>query len=125
MFDHLEGVGDGSMLDGVVQAIEEGWFQGEISDSAYDFQRKLASGRFVLVGVNDFTEAGDGPEPATLYVDPAVEARQLDRLKMVKANRDARGVEAALGRIRADAGDPAVNLMPALLDAARGVRNHW
>jgi len=119
VFDHLAEVGAGSMLDGVVEAIEQGWFQREISDAAYDFQRNVRSGRFILVGVNDFTEGGDAPEPATLYVDPSVEARQLDRLRKVKASRDARVVDVALERIRRDAADPTVNLMPALLDAAR------
>jgi len=118
VFTHLGDLGGGSMLDGVVEAIEQGWFQGEIADSAYAFQRKLHEGRFTLVGVNDFTEGGDEAEPATLYVDPEVEARQLERLAAVRSQRDARSVDDALTRIRREAADPTINLMPALLEAA-------
>ena len=119
VFDHLDKLGSGSMLDGVVEAIERGWFQAEIADAAYDFQRKLRSGQFVLVGVNDFVEDGDEAEPATHSVDPAVEARQLERLHTVKSRRDARcSRRAALERLRRDAADPNINLFPALLDAA-------
>jgi methylmalonyl-CoA mutase N-terminal domain/subunit len=119
VFDHLAELGNGSMLDGVVDGIEQGWFQGEIADAAYEFQRKLRMGDFILVGVNAFTDGGDQPEPATHYVDPDVETRQLDRLHRVKSRRDTRAVEAALERVRHDAADATVNIMPALLDAAR------
>jgi methylmalonyl-CoA mutase N-terminal domain/subunit len=118
VFAHLESLGSGSMLDGVVAGIEAGWFQGEIADAAYDFQRKLHQQEWVLVGVNAFTD-GDDAGPPTLYVDPAVERRQLDRLRRVKGERDGAVVEACLARIRRDAADPTVNVMPALLDAAR------
>ena len=55
--------------------------------------------------------------PPTLYIDAAVEARQLARLKQVKAERDDSAVAGALARISRDAADPTVNLFPALLDA--------
>jgi methylmalonyl-CoA mutase N-terminal domain/subunit len=118
IFDHLDGLGSGSMLDGVVTAVEHGWFQSEISDAAYQFQRKLHDRRWILVGVNDFTD-GDDTAPPTLSIDPIVEQRQLDRLREVKAGRDPAAVDAALATIGRDAADPSVNLMPALLDAAR------
>ena len=117
VFAHLERLGDGSMLDGVVAAIEEGWFQAEIADAAYRFQRKLDAGRFVVVGVNGFTD-GDETRPPTLYIDPAVEERQLARLAAVKQQRDGRKVDAALARVRAEAADPCTNLMPAFIEAA-------
>src|SRR5690606_9508616 len=56
VFDHLQAQGDGSMVEGVVTAIEEGWFQDEIADAAYQFQHKIASGDWVLVGVNGYTD---------------------------------------------------------------------
>ncbi|MHB1785565.1 MAG: acyl-CoA mutase large subunit family protein [Acidimicrobiales bacterium] len=118
IFAHLDAMGTGSMLDGVVSAIEAGWFQAEIADAAYDFQRKLASKRWVMVGVNDFTQGEDGPPP-TLYVDPAVEQVQLKRLQATKADRNPAAVSDALAALAADAADSSVNLMPALLRAAR------
>ena len=54
--------GEGSMLEGVYAGIEDGWFQGEIADSAYEFERKFNSGDRVVVGVNRFTEGNDDDE---------------------------------------------------------------
>ena len=117
VFEHLDALGGGSMLDGVVAGIEDGWFQAEIADAAYDLQRKLHSGTWTLVGVNDFTD-GDDAGPPTLAIDPAVEERQLTRLREVKANRSAATVDDVLVRLAEDAADPTVNLMPTLIDAA-------
>ena len=118
VFAYLEELGGGSMLDGVIAAIEEGWFQGEIADAAYEFQKKLRDTRWIMVGANGFTE-GDEHAPTTLYIDDAVEEKQLKRLAAVKHARDDDAVAAALDRLRADAASPDVNLMPALLDAAK------
>jgi methylmalonyl-CoA mutase N-terminal domain/subunit len=117
VFTHLDHLGDGSMLDGVIAAIEDGWFQGEIADAAYDLQRKLHTGAWTLVGVNDFTD-GDDAAPPTLAIDPVVEERQLARLRDVKANRSDAAVDDARTRLAKDAADAEVNLMPALLEAA-------
>jgi methylmalonyl-CoA mutase, N-terminal domain len=117
IFAHLDELGHGSMLDGVVRAVEDGWFQAEIADASFRFQRSLHAGERVIVGVNGYTEGDDHPPP-TLYVDPEVEKRQLQRLVQTRAERDAGAVERVLDRIRRDAEDPTVNLMPALLDAA-------
>ena len=119
IFARLDAQGSGSMLDGVIGAIEEGWFQGEIADAAYDFQSKVHGGRFVLVGVNGFTDGDGDAQPPTLYVDPIVEERQLKRLADVKASRDSAAVDQALQRVGRDAAQPDVNLLPALIDAAR------
>jgi methylmalonyl-CoA mutase, N-terminal domain len=116
IFTHLDELGGGSMLDGVVNAIEDGWFQSEIADAAYQFQRKLRDGQWILVGVNGFTDGHD-EEPPTLYVGEDVEERQLKRLAEVKQERSPDAVAAALGRVRTDAADPTVNLMPALMEA--------
>ncbi len=117
VFAHLDALGNGSMLDGVIAGIEDGWFQGEIADAAYEFQRKLHAGTWTLVGVNDFTD-GDDAGPPTLAIDPAVEERQLARLREVKANRAQTAVDESLTRLAKDAADPIVNLMPALLESA-------
>ncbi len=64
VFARLDEWGDGSILAGVLHGIETNWFQGEIADAAYLFQRKVASGRRVVVGVNAFTEGNEDPAPA-------------------------------------------------------------
>jgi methylmalonyl-CoA mutase, N-terminal domain len=117
-FAFLREQGDGSMLDGVLRATEQGWFQGQIADAAYDFQRRVNRGEFVIVGVNDHVHGDDTSTP-TLSIDPAVEDRQLARLRQVKAARDDDRVRVALDAIRRDASDPTVNLVPAILDAVR------
>ncbi len=118
IFAFLRTQGDGTMLDGVVRATEAGWFQGQIADAAYDFQRRVNAGEFVIVGVNDHVD-GDDAAPPTLRIDPAAEDRQLTRLRQVKADRDDDAVRASLDRIRRDAADPVVNLMPAILAAVQ------
>jgi methylmalonyl-CoA mutase N-terminal domain/subunit len=105
------------MLDGVIACIEEGWFVSEIADAAYAFQSKIARGELVQVGVNAYVQ--EESPPPTLSIDPAVEAQQLERLAAVKQARDDDAVRRSLARIAADAADPAVNLMPALIEAAR------
>jgi methylmalonyl-CoA mutase N-terminal domain/subunit len=115
LFAHIAELGSGSMLDGVVEGIELGWFQAEIANAAYEFQRKIDRGEWTFVGVSDFTDS-DGSEPPILSIDPAVEARQLARLARVKAERDD-DVSKALARVSREASDPGVNLFPALLEA--------
>ncbi len=117
IFAHLEEEGSGSMLDGVVECIDNGWFGLQIADAAYRFQEKLAKGEWIMVGVNGYAE-GDDHEVSTLYIDPAVEERQLDRLAQVKRERDDDAVRRSLGRLESEAGDPTINLMPALIEAA-------
>jgi methylmalonyl-CoA mutase N-terminal domain/subunit len=118
IFDHLDDVGGGSMLDGVIAEIESGWFQGRISQAAYDFERKLNDGRRVLVGVNAFTDGGDGETPI-LYIGPEAEETQRKRLAEVKLARDDQTVADALRRVTHDAAEPTTNLMPSILDAVR------
>jgi methylmalonyl-CoA mutase N-terminal domain/subunit len=118
VFAHLEALGDGSLLEGCLRAVEDGWFQGEIADSAYELERKLNRGDHVVVGVNAFLEGNDEPPPPTLRIGPEVEDQQLKRLAAVKADRDDAAVVAALERVRADASEPTTNLMPAFVAAA-------
>ena len=66
MFARIEALGDGSMLEGAIRGVEEGWFQGEIADSAYELERKLNRGTHVVVGVNGYFEGND--ERAAAYV---------------------------------------------------------
>ena len=118
IFAHLDELGNGSILEGVYAGIESGWFQGEIAEAAYDFERKVHSGRRVVVGVNRFTD-WDEPPPEILSIGDEVEERQRKRLETVKHDRDQAAVDAALARVAADAAEPDVNLMPALVDAVK------
>jgi methylmalonyl-CoA mutase N-terminal domain/subunit len=117
LFAQIEDRGDGSMLEGAIRGVEEGWYQGEIADSAYELERKLNSGRHVVVGVNGFLEGSEEPPPPILRIGPEVEEEQRRRLDKVKRERDSARVEAALVRVRAEAADPEINLMPAFIDA--------
>ena len=119
IFAHVESLGGGSMLEGALVGIENGYYQREISQAAYDVERKLNDGRHTMVGVTGFYEGNDEPPPPILEIGRECEDDQLKRLAAVKANRNVEAHEAALARLRADAADPAVNVMPALLDAAR------
>ena len=118
VFARLDEMGDGSMLEGVYAGIETGWFQQEIGEAAYWLERKVATGRRTVVGVNRFTEADDEPLPI-LTIGPEVEERQLKRLDTVRRSRNDAQVDAALRRVAADASDPGANLMPSVLEAVR------
>jgi methylmalonyl-CoA mutase N-terminal domain/subunit len=120
VFAHLLEAGDGSMLDGVIACVEDGWFVSEIADAAYAFQSKIARGEWIQVGVNGYVE-DDGVAPSTLSIDPGVEAAQLEHLASVKQARDDDAVRRSLARLAADAQDPTVNLMPALIEGAHNL----
>jgi methylmalonyl-CoA mutase N-terminal domain/subunit len=119
VFAHLDDLGSGSMLEGVVAGIESNWFQTEIADAAYRFQRRVSSGRSIIVGVNDFTGGNEDSDLAILQIGPEVEEAQCKRLAEVKRHRSQEAVDRALARLAADAGDPTCNLMPAIFDAVR------
>ena len=119
IFAHLQELGAGSILEGVYAGIDSGWFQGEIADSAYQFERQLNRGERVLVGANSFTEGSDDSSLEILQITAEQEQQQVKRLGAVKADRDDAAVGAALARVRDDAAQPEVNLMPALIDAVR------
>jgi len=118
IFNHLEELGDGSILEGVYVGIENGWFVGEIADAAYRFEREVNSGERLIVGVNSFTEGGD-EEIDLLSIDPGTEDTQLKRLKEIKQSRDSDLVEKALNRLSVEAADPEINLMPAIIEAVK------
>ncbi len=119
IFARIEEIGEGSMLEGCVRGVEENYFQGEIAQSAYDFERKVASRRRIVVGVNDFTDGNAEDDLAVLTIGPEVEKRQLDRIAEVKANRSAPSVAAALAELGEAAADPTRNVMPPILEATR------
>jgi methylmalonyl-CoA mutase N-terminal domain/subunit len=118
LFDSLDTLGHGSMLDGVITGIEDNWFQGRIADSAYEQERLFNQGRRTIVGVHGYTEGNDEAQMSLLQITNEDEARQLKRLDQVRHHRDQATVDAALARVRTEAADPEINLMPALIDAS-------
>jgi len=72
LLGRIDRMGDGSMLDGVLHGIEEGWFQAGLADSAYEFEKAVTSGERVIVGVNKHTTAEESPLEI-LRVGPEVE----------------------------------------------------
>jgi methylmalonyl-CoA mutase, N-terminal domain len=119
LFGELDRMGDGSMLEGAIRGIEENWFQGKIADSAFDLERRMNSGRRITVGVNGFTDGNDEGPIDLLKITNEDEQRQRKRLDTVRQDRDSDAVAAALERVRAEAADPEINLMPALIDAVK------
>jgi methylmalonyl-CoA mutase N-terminal domain/subunit len=117
IFEHLDEIGGGSMLEGCIRGIEDNWFQGRIADSAYELERKQNEGRRIVVGVNAFTEGNDEDPIDLLQITHEDEARQLKRLELIRHVRNGEAVAAALERLAKEAADPEVNLMPALIDA--------
>ena len=115
-------------MGGAVAAIEAGYIQREIEESAYRQQRALDSGQSVVVGVNRFADTVGGCPPVggaqhavtlpRLTVDPAIEREQSERLLSLKRRRDNAAVQAQLQRL-CQAAQGTENLMPIILDAVR------
>ncbi|HKZ05595.1 MAG TPA: methylmalonyl-CoA mutase family protein [Methylomirabilota bacterium] len=106
-------------MGGTIKAIETGWFQREIADSAYETARRRASGAQPLIGVNMFTEP-PAPVPVPIHkVAADVERRQIARVKMVRARRDGARVSELLECLADTARDPAANLMPLTIEAVK------
>jgi methylmalonyl-CoA mutase N-terminal domain/subunit len=102
---------------GAVAAIEQGFVQDEIEQSAYRYQQDVESGERVIVGVNRFAE-DDVEEPELLRIDPDAERRQLERTARVRAERNAEAAAASLEEVRRVARGEA-NLLPPLREALR------
>ncbi|WP_092565489.1 methylmalonyl-CoA mutase [Halorubrum sp. SD626R] len=115
--EEIRDMGDGSVRDGVLRGIEQGYFHREIQEASYEYQERVDSGEETVVGVNAYRVEED-PETDLLRVDEATRERQLDRLKSVKAEREDDAVEAALDDLR-DAVDAGENAMPAIVAAVK------
>jgi methylmalonyl-CoA mutase N-terminal domain/subunit len=105
-------------LGGVLPAIEKGFFQKEIADAAYDYQRKIERRERLQVGVNEFKVDDEKVEIDLLKVDPTVEAHQKKRLAKVRSERSEAEWKKALAGLRQAARD-GTNLMPHFLACAR------
>ena len=119
IFATLDEFGDGSMLDGVIKGIDENWFQGAIADSAYELERTFNSGERVIVGVSGFKEGNDDDDLDILRISNEDETRQRKRLDAIRHDRNQAAVDAALAKLRTEAADPEINLMPTLIEASQ------
>jgi methylmalonyl-CoA mutase N-terminal domain/subunit len=103
-------------MGGALAAIECGYMQNEIQDSAYQFQRDIESGRRIVVGVNRFQLESERPSP-TFRLDPAFEDRQIENLRTVRASRSQAAVAESLAALE-QAARSGANLMPPIIEAA-------
>ena len=106
-------------LGGPLAAIEKGYVQGEIQNSAYQYQRAIEEGRQIVVGVNTFQSAETEP-PATFRINPELESQQVERLRAVRAGRSADQVKTTLQQLEA-AAKSTDNLLPKILSACRAL----
>jgi methylmalonyl-CoA mutase cobalamin-binding domain/chain len=103
-------------LGGTIRAVEAGYFQREIADSAYDVARRKADGEHVVVGVNRYAESEEAPKLDVHRIAADVETRQIARVREVRRRRDEAEVERLLERLEREARDPAASLMPVTLE---------
>lgn len=119
IFTEILALGNGSMLEGCIKGIEDNWFQSRIAESAYILERSFNQGERVIVGVSDFLEGNEEDDLSTLRITNEVELLQVERLNKVRHERDPELVRRALDRLTRETADPEINLMPALIEAAK------
>ena len=104
-------------MGGVIEAIEKGWLQQEIANSAYKYQREVDMKKRIIVGVNEYTTE-EHEEVPLLRIDPKVEEEQIARLQKVKRERDNQKVRQILQKLH-DEAEKNVNLMPTIIEAVK------
>ena len=102
----------------MLRAIETGYIQREIQESAYKYQQKIESGQQVVVGVNRYQDDQRSAPPPLLRIDPEMERAQVDRLRRLRAQRDAHRVKVTLTEVERTARSDE-NLMPPILEAVK------
>jgi methylmalonyl-CoA mutase N-terminal domain/subunit len=105
-------------MGGAIVAIERGFFQKEIADSAYKYQRETEEKKRIVVGVNDYKIEKEEIPIELLRIDSNVEKEQLAGLQRLRRERDKKKVEETLARIHHSA-EKDENLMPAIIDAVK------
>ena len=117
-FAKIDELGNGSIFDGMLIGIEQGFFQKEMADAAFRYQQLLEQGDKVMVGVNRFTKTvQDLPE--VLIITTEIEEKQKKAVAEVKANRDTKAAEDALNALKDMARDEKQNSVPVLVEAAK------
>ena len=114
-FAAIEGYG------GVIEAIEEGFFQHEIADASYRYQRSLETKERVIVGVNAFARPAETESHDLLKIGREIEAGQARSVRDVRASRDGSAVEAALAALKRACVDESINVMPPLIEAVKAL----
>ena len=117
-FSKIDEMGNGSILDGMLYGIEQGYFQKEMADAAFKYQQLLEQGQKVMVGVNRFTKTVQ-EMPEVLVITPQIEERQKKSVAEVRANRDATKAEDAMQALREMAHDEKQNSIPVMVEAAK------
>ena len=117
-FAKIEEMGDGSILDGMLVGIEQGYFQKEMADAAFRYQQLLEQGKKVMVGVNRFTKTVQ-EMPEVLLITTEIEERQKKAVAEVKANRDTKRADDAIQALKDMAHDEKQNSVPVLIEAAK------
>jgi methylmalonyl-CoA mutase N-terminal domain/subunit len=102
----------------MVSAIEKGFPQREIQDSAYQYQKAVERGDQVIVGVNKYPMTDEPSEVPILVIDESVRTHQVERLEQTRAQRDAGAVANALEKLKTAARNDE-NTMPATIEAVR------
>jgi methylmalonyl-CoA mutase N-terminal domain/subunit len=114
-YDYFERI---EKLGGVTAAIKENFFQREIAEASFRYQSEVEAGKRVVVGVNRYQLEDEVP-PELLEIDPELERKQVERVRAVRARRDAVVVEQRLAALKEAAAREDVNLMPLIVDCAR------
>jgi methylmalonyl-CoA mutase N-terminal domain/subunit len=106
-------------MGGIVRAVEEGYPQREIAQSAYSFQREVDRGSRGIVGVNRYVTKEEPERIPTLKIDHGPEKAQIERIQAVRQKRDARQATATLDAVRQACKDDGQNLFPPILAAVK------
>ncbi|HEV2755441.1 MAG TPA: methylmalonyl-CoA mutase family protein [Actinomycetota bacterium] len=117
-FARIDEMGEGSILDGMLRGIEQGYFQKEMADAAFKYQQLLEQDRKVIVGINRFTKTTQ-EMPEVLLIGLETEERQKKAVAEVRANRDQAAADDAIQALKDMAQDPTVNSVPVLVEAAK------
>jgi methylmalonyl-CoA mutase N-terminal domain/subunit len=113
-YDYFERI---EKLGGVIPAIEQNFFQREIADASFRYQHEVEQKQRIVVGVNRY-QLEDEPALEILRIDPALEDKQIERVRSLRARRDSATVESTLSRLK-QAADDGENLMPPLIEASK------
>ncbi len=113
-FDYIKRIDE---IGGMINAIESGYVQQEISNSAYEYQKAVESKEQIIVGVNDFVIEEKNPRK-TLKIDDALEIKQIEKLRSMKSKRDNNAVREKLENLER-AARTSENLMYPIIDAVK------
>ena len=106
------------LMGGIIPAIEKGFLQKEIADSAYKYQKETEKKERIIVGINDYTVKEDWVPIELLRIHSKVEKEQVANLQKMKKERNNGKVKAVLDKLHDDAGHDR-NLMPAIIEAVK------